>query len=386
MSEYETPAPADGSAEAPGTVLTPQAMASDQQEILADGVEICMATLYLTEQYSLVKLEGEALRVGPSGGRPGQVVRVPLNKVEQVMVLGEITLTTPALHALLERRIPIHYLTARGRSRGALVADWGKNSGVRLAQYALCRDPVRGFAVARQCVAGKLLNMRTLLLRYARGREEAAALQEAAQTIRRCLRELARLAPPEDTSDRMHGLGPLLGLEGSGSAAYYAVFGQLLKGAWTFPGRVKRPPTDPVNAMLSFGYTLLTNQVLSLTHAVGLDPGLGVLHQPGFGKPALALDLVEDFRPIIVDSVVITLINTGQIAANDFEAELGAYRLRDTARRTFLEKFEARLSEEVQHPIFAYRVSYRRCIELQARIFAKHAQGEVVRYVPFTVR
>jgi CRISPR-associated protein Cas1 len=351
-------------------------------------VEVMMATLYLTEQYSVVKVEGEALRVQPSGGRPGQVVRVPLNKVEQVMVLGEVTLTTPALHALLERRIPVHYLTARGRSCGALVADYGKNSGVRLAQYALCRDPSRSFAVARACIAGKLLNMRTLLLRYARGREgdDGAQLQEAAQTIRRCLRELVRLEPPSETSDRMHGLGPLLGLEGSGSAAYYGVFGQLLKGSWSFPGRVKRPPTDPVNALLSFGYTLLTNQVVSLVHAVGLEPGLGVLHQPGFGKPALALDLVECFRPIIVDSVVVTMINTGQLGAGDFADELGSIRLKDGSRRSFIEKLEARLSEPVQHPLFGYKTSYRRCVELQARLFAKHAQGEIERYVPFTVR
>lgn len=355
-------------------------------ETLGEGVEVLMATLYLTEQYSVVKVEGEALRVQPSGGRSGQVVRVPLNKVEQVMVLGEVTLTTPALHTLLERRIPVHYLTARGRSCGSLVADWGKNSGVRLAQYALCRDVGRGFAVARQCVAGKLLNMRTLLLRYARGRPDGEALEEAAQTIKRCLRELARLDTPADTTDRMHGLGPLLGLEGSGSAAYYGVLGQLLKGEWRFPGRVKRPPTDPVNALLSFGYTVLTNQVVSLVHAVGLDPGLGVMHQPGFGKPALALDLVECFRPIIVDSVVVTMINTGQLAPDDCEVELGAYRLKEKARRSFIEKLEARLSEEVQHPVFGYKVSYRRCIELQARIFAKHAQGEIPRYVPFTVR
>ncbi|PDW01384.1 hypothetical protein CJ255_19240 [Candidatus Viridilinea mediisalina] len=356
-------------------------------EILGTGVEILMATLYLTEQYSLVKLEGEALRVAPSGGKAGQVVRVPLNKVEQIMVLGEVTLTTPVLHALLERRIPVHYLTAYGRSRGSLVADWGKNSGVRLAQYAICCDSERSFAVAKQCVAGKLGNMRTLILRYARGREAAQELEEAAQTIRRCLRELDRLAAPNDTSDRMHGLGPLLGLEGSGSAAYYGIFNHLLKGDnWHFPGRVKRPPTDPVNALLSFGYTLLTNQVVSLVHAVGLDPGLGVMHQAGFGKPALALDLVECFRPIIVDSVVITMLNTGQLSSSDFSNELGAYRLKDNPRRTFLEKFEGRLNEMVQHPIFNYRVSYRRCIELQVRIFAKHSQGEIANYVPFTVR
>lgn len=355
-------------------------------DALAIGVEVCMATLYLTERYSLVKLEGETLRIQAAGGRNGESVRVPLNKIDQIMVLGEITLTTPALHELLKRRIAVHYLTAHGQSYGALLADWGKNSGVRLAQYALAGDTARSFAVAKACISGKLQNMRTLLLRYARGRDNNAALQAAAQTIRGCLRDIERLNPPADTSDRMHGLGPLLGLEGSGSAAYYGVLGTLLKGDWNFTGRIKRPPTDPVNAALSFGYTLLTNQTTSLVHAVGLDPGLGVLHQAGFGKPALALDIVEMFRPIIVDSVVMTMINTGQLTPRDFEEELGAYRLSDSARRTFLEKFEARLSEKVQHPLFGYQVSYRRCIELQIRLFAKYAQGEIERYVPFTVR
>lgn len=356
------------------------------------GAEIFMATLYLTEQYSVVKVEGEALRVqmpaGRADARAGRVVRVPLAQIDQVMVLGDITLTTPALHLLLERRIAIHYLSAYGRSYGALTSDPAKNAGLRLAQYALHCDPQRRFAVARQCVAGKLLNMRTSLLRYARTRDDAEPLNAAARQIRGCLRELVRLAAPAqvDPSDRMHGLGPLLGLEGSGSAAYYGVLGTLLKGDWTFPGRVKRPPTDPVNALLSFGYTVLINQVVSLVCAVGLDPAIGVLHQPGFGKPALALDLVEEFRPVIVDSVVLTLLNTGQITPNDFEVTLGAYRLKETPRKLVLTKLEERLNTRVQHPLFGYQTTYRRCIELQARLFAKHAQGEVERYVPFTVR
>jgi len=367
-------------------------MTTDPNSSYAEGVETLMATLYLTEQYSVVKIEGEALRVQFPAERAskqaGKVVRVPLAKVEQVMVLGDITLTTPALHALLERRIAVHYLSARGRSFGALTADWGKNSGVRLAQYALYGDVARRFTIARQCVAGKLLNMRTTLLRYARSRDESAELQEATRQIRTCLRAMAHLpAPTEvDPTDRMHGFGPLLGLEGSASAAYYGVFGSLLKGEWGFAGRVKRPPTDPINALLSFGYTVLTNQIVSLIHAVGLDPGLGVLHQPGFGKPALALDLIEVFRPIIVDSVIITMVNTGQITPHDLDEEVGAYRLKDDARRAFLEKLEARLSERVQHPVFGYQTSYRRCIELQARLFAKYAQGEIAQFVPFTVR
>jgi len=365
---------------------------TDEQQLNQNGVEVFMATLYLTVQYSVVKLEGEALRIQMpterGSGQSGQVVRVPLAQIDQVMVLGDITLTTPALHLLLERRIAVHYLSEHGRSYGTLIADPAKNAGLRLAQYALYRDPVRSFGVARQCVAGKLLNMRTGLLRYARTRDDARTLTEAAQQIRVCLRALARLTTPAqvDPADRMHGLGPLLGLEGSGSAAYYGVLHELLKGEWGFHGRVRRPPTDPINALLSFGYTVLSNQVVSLVCAVGLDPAIGVLHQPGFGKPALALDLLEAFRPVVVDSVVITMVNTGQLTPADFEETLGAYRLKDAARRQFLTKLEERLNTRVQHPVFGYQTSYRRCIELQARLFAKHAHGEIEHYVPFTVR
>jgi len=131
---------------------------------------------------------------------------------------------------------------------------------------------------------------------------------------------------------------------------------------------------------------VLTNQVVSLVCAVGLDPAVGVLHQPGFGQPALALDLVEEFRPLVVDSVVSTMINTGQIGRGDFDEALGAYRLKDEPRKLFLNKLEERLSTRVQHPVFRYQTSYRRCVELQAWLFAKHAQGEIDRYVPFTVR
>jgi len=355
-----------------------------------------MSTLYLTEPYSVVKLDGEALRVdlpGESGKRQvGKVVRVPLAKVDQVMVLGDITLTTPALHVLMERRIPVHYLSAYGRSYGSLVADPARNAGLRLAQYALHCDLPRRFGVARQCVAGKLMNMRTTLLRYARDRdgEVAEALRGAAERVRGALRDLAALDVPSgsepDAGGRMHGLGGVFGLEGCGSAAYYGVFGRVFKEEWGFSGRVRRPPTDPVNALLSFGYTVLTNQVVSLVCAVGLDPAVGVLHQPGFGKPALALDLVEDFRPIVVDSVVITMLNTGQIGRDDVVEELGTFRLCDEARKAFLTRLEERLNTTVQHPVFGYKTSYRRCIELQVRLFAKYAQGEIGQYVPFTVR
>lgn len=366
----------------------------DDPIYIAGAVEVDMATLYLMEQYSVVKVEGEALRVqfpkDSEANQRGRIVRVPLTKIEQVMVLGDITLTTPALHTLLQMGIPVHYLSVYGTSYGTLTANPGKNSGLRIAQCALRADTPRQFAVARQCVAGKLVNMRTLLLRYARTREDAAqqTLETAAEQMRRCLHQLKQLPAPItiDPDDRMHGLGPLLGLEGSGSSAYYGALGAMLLGEWEFTGRFKRPPTDPVNALLSFGYTILTKQVVSLIWAIGLDPGIGVLHQPGFGKPALALDLVEQFRPVVVDSVVLTLLNTAQLKPGDFRAELGGCWLKDDARKLFLSKLEARLEEKVQHPTFNYKVTYRRCIELQARLFAKYAMGEIDTYIPFTVR
>ncbi len=355
----------------------------------SDGYEELMGTLYLTEPYSVVKREGEALRVQIPAreSAAARMVRIPLIKIDQVVVLGDITLTAPALHMLLEQRIAIHFLSERGHSYGSLIPDPTKNALLHLAQYAAHSELSRRFPIARSMIAGKLTNMRTTLLRYNRKLADPA-LDEAAGQIRATLRQLAGLpipvaAPPDD---RMSGLGPLFGLEGSGSSAYFAVFGTLLRNTWPFPGRVRRPPTDPVNALLSFGYAILIRQVLSQICTVGLNPYIGMLHQPGYGKPALALDLVEEFRPVIVDSVVITMLNTGMVRESDFTVEMGAYRLTDTARRTFLEKLEERLMTTVQHPLFGYQVSYRRCIELQVRVLAKALLGETERYIPFVVR
>ncbi len=367
-----------------------------EQPVPLVAVEVQMATLYLLEQYSVVQVEGDALRVEPprekgSGRRaPAAMVRVPLTAIEQVLVFGEVTLTTPALHALFERRIPVHYLSVYGRSYGTALADPGKNSLLRLAQVQLWLDGPRRFAVARQCVLGKLVNMRAMVLRTARSREERTAqvLQAAAEELAVAIRGVKGLMAPVavDPADRMHGLGPLLGWEGRGSAAYYAAFGQMLKDEWGFTGRLKRPPPDPVNALLSLGYVVLTKQVASLIAAVGLDVGIGVLHQPGYGKPTLALDLVEPFRPLIVDSVVLTMLNTRQVQATDFRHEFGGVWLADGARKLFLQQLEARLQEQVRHPVLEQGLSYRRCIEVQVRLLAKVAQGEIEMYVPFTVR
>jgi CRISPR-associated protein Cas1 len=348
-----------------------------------------MGTLYLTEQWSLVRRDGEALRVQIPAreGREGRTVTVPLIKVDQVVVMGDITLTSPALQLLLEQRVAVHFLSAHGRSYGSLIPDPTKNAQLHLAQYEAHRTLGRRFPIARAMIDGKLANMRTLLLRSNR-KLGNSALEDAAARLQAVRKNLAALTIPEvaETDDRMRGLGALFGAEGAGSAAYFDVFGEVLRGEWSFPMRVRRPPTDPVNALLSFGYTVLTKQIVSLVCAVGLNPYIGMLHQPGYGKPALALDLIEEFRPLIVDSVVVSMLNNRMLKPGDFVEELGAYRLRDEARRSFLEQLEGRLLEQVRHPIFGYTVSYRRCIELQVRLLAKVLLGEIAAYPPFVVR
>jgi CRISPR-associated protein Cas1 len=181
-------------------------------------------------------------------------------------------------------------------------------------------------------------------------------------------------------------VGSLLGIEGNGSAAYFGVFGKLVRGPMTFNRRRRRPPTDPVNAMLSLGYTLLLHQVSAAIQIVGFDPYAGFLHQPRYGRPALALDLMEEFRPIIADSVVLNIINHHILTEQDFKEELGVVHLKPEARKKFYAKFEERLQEELQHPHFGYRTSYRRCIELQARLLGKWLTGEIPTYLPLNVR
>jgi len=354
-----------------------------------------MVTLYLTEPRSVVRKDGDCLVVhipGDSQKRTEKrTVRVPLIKVDQVVVYGDCTLTTPAILALLEQRADICYCTSHGRFRGRLWPEFSKNALLRVRQHQAHHDYPFRIRLAKAFVQGKLSNQRTLLLRSNRKlKDERVAA--AAEEIRRAMAQLQELTMEAgETLDptapqRESTWGRLQGIEGAGASAYFRVFGRLLRVDLGFSGRNRRPPRDPINAMLSFGYVLLMNQVMSAINIVGLDPYVGYLHASQYGKPALALDLMEEFRPVIVDSVVLTLVNNRMIGSRDFVEEMGTFRLKDHARRVFLRRFEDRLNEEVRHPVFGYRVIYRRCIELQTRILAKALSGEVPAYTPFTVR
>ena len=331
-----------------------------------------MTTLYLNEQQSIVKKRDGYLIVQYPDKH---TVEVPLVKVSQVVVSGDITLTTPALHTLLGMGIEVCFLSMYGQFRGRLSPPVAKNVFLRREQYRVHADQQCALRVAQACVKGKLENMRTMLMRANRSLQDAE-VTEATVAMQHMIQQVPCA----------NKVGSLLGIEGNGSAAYFAVFGKLLRCAMTFTHRRRRPPTDPINAMLSLGYTLLLHQVSAAIQVVGLDPYIGFLHQPRYGRPALALDMMEEFRPIITDSVVLNIVNHRILTEQDFQEELGVVHLKPEARKTFYAKFEERLQEELQHPYFEYRTSYRRCIELQVRLLGKWLTGEIPNYLPLSVR
>jgi CRISP-associated protein Cas1 len=363
-------------------------------------------TLYLTQEQALVRRDGEDCllvqipeRRAKDGATPSPArkERVPLLKIDEVVVLGEVTLTASAMHLLLERDIEITFLSHYGQFKGRLSPPFSKNAVLRLAQYRAHQDMTRRCELARCFVMGKLTNQRTMLQRYNR-RLSDAQMRQAIERMGHLQSQLTDL-PLEKAhvagrlaggDNRIAGtpLEGILGIEGTGSAAYFSSFGKLLSNPkqWPFPGRIKRPATDPVNSLLSFGYALLTNKVASAVQLVGFDHFIGYLHSSFYGRPALALDLMEEFRPIIVDSVVLTMLNNRMLTEKDFVVELGAYRLKDASRKVFFTKFEDRLNEEISHPIFGYKATYRRCIELQVRLLAKFVTGEIGEYAPFFIK
>ena len=365
-----------------------------------------MPTLYLTEDRALVRRDTEdclLVQVPEQQNTDGVVQaaykkRIPLIKVQDVVVMGEVTMTTSALHLLLEKNIEIHFLTHFGTFKGRLSPELSKNSLLRLAQHRAHNDFSKRCELARRFVIGKLSNQRTLLQRSDRRRTEPLFQQEIGQ-MALLIRQLSALSF-EDEVPVVHTLASgdggitgtpletILGLEGAGSAQYFHCFGNMLSDQqqWPFAGRVKRPPTDPINALLSYGYALLTSQVSAAVQIVGFDQYIGYLHSSTYGRPALSLDLMEEFRPLIVDSVVLTLLNNRMLTPNDFHVELGAYRLKKEPRKLFLTKIEERLNEEITHPIFGYKTKYRRCIELQARLVAKYLTGEIQEYSPLVMR
>lgn len=358
-----------------------------------------MTTLYLTEPYSVVKKDGDTLTVkipaNKESGAAERTERIPMLKVDQVVVLGDSTVTTPALLALLEQNADICFCDFWGRFRGRLAPPVSKNVGLRAAQFRQHENYHQRVQLAKRFVRGKLHNQKTLLLRNARGNDDASQREQVTQASDVLNRMIAQVDVLEVEADGpidprypqlKSALGALQGMEGAGAAAFFPAFGALLKQPMGFNGRHRRPPTDPVNALLSFGYVLLMNHVMSAVQVVGFDPYIGYLHSEGYGKPSLALDLMEEMRTPIVDSVVLSVVNKQILQPGDFEEQFGAYQLSGRGRKVFLQQFEQRLNSEIHHPIFDKTVTYRRCLELQARLLAKFLTGEIPAYRAFQIR
>jgi CRISPR-associated protein Cas1 len=311
-------------------------------------------------------------RVGRDGDRAvirldGSVVASHrLIDVSQVAVFGNVSVSTPLLRELMARDVPICYFTSGGWFSGMTTGLPSKNVEIRRRQAQLA-DAVE-IGLARRFVEAKILNQRTLLRRNSTMKDESA------------LRELKRLAV---RATRTEDPEKLLGLEGAAARLYFSSFDRMLKvddTSFDFEKRNRRPPLDRTNALLSFTYGLLVRDLTAICWSVGLDPYLGVFHRPRFGRPAMALDLAEEFRPLIGDSVVINLINNRVLGDRDFIEAAGAVSLSQSGRRAVIRAYERRVSTELTHPLFGYSVTYRRAFELQTRLAAAVIMGEFDEY------
>jgi len=334
-----------------------------------------MGTIYITQDDAFIGKTDERIQVR---AEKKVLLDVPLIKVDGLVVLGRATVSPAALTELLERGIPLTFLTATGRYLGRLEPELTKNIFVRRGQWQASEDERKTFHLTQAFVRGKLKNYRNALLREQR-EDKNLNLSQALEQIGT---SLAGLASAE-------GIDSLRGLEGAGSAAYFGVFQERIRGTdFCFAKRVRRPPTDPVNALLSLGYALLRHDVQSAVNIVGFDPYLGFLHRQRYGRPSLALDLMEEFRPLVVDAVVVSVINKKLLKPDDFLSEpvSGAVSLNQEGLRSFLRAYEMKKQTKFKHPVLQKQCTYQEAFEWQARLLAKYVLGETEQYPPLVLK
>ena len=357
------------------------------------------AVLYLQEPGSHVGKRSEHLVVRKDGA---EFQRVPIAAIRQVVVFGNVQVSTQALECLATLEVPVVYMTGYGRFIAALQSAPTKNVHLRANQFRIFADPERALTLAKAVVKAKVINQRTLLMRSLRSRSldetpNGSGLPESSETNSRGSDEPAARDMAELLSrvDRIADPAVLLGTEGQAAALYFGQFSRMLKvpvptkngpNGFDFKSRNRRPPRDPVNALLSFGYALLLKDCFSALCAVGFDPYCGFFHVGRHGKPSLALDVMEEFRAIIADSVVLTLINTGSLTHQDFLVWRDSCHLTENGRTRFFQAYEQRKATVVTHPVFGYKMSYGRMLEVQARMLAAYVRGDIPSYTGFTVR
>ena len=329
--------------------------------------------VYIQEQGSFVSVRGGRLQVFKDKEK---LESLRLIDVGQVCLQGNVNVSPQAMRELLSREVPVCWFSYGGWFSGMAQGLPGKNVDLRRAQFTA--SPERTLLIARRMIEGKIRNGRTLLRRNSR--------VDVANEVG----SMGRLA---GQAAEASGFPTLLGLEGTAARIYFSRFSQMLTSDTDIPchqfdsnGRSRRPPPDPVNALLSFSYALLVKDVTTTLTAIGFDPYMGVFHRPRFGRPALALDLAEEFRPLVAESMVLQVINNGEVTSRDFLTRAGGCQLGKEGRRSVIRAYERRMSHEIKHPLFGYRVSYRRAIDVQARLLAAHLLCEVDDYTPFVTR
>lgn len=347
--------------------LSPRPLAVTREEALP---------LYVQARGAKVAKKGETLEISVED-KLVQTVR--LVDVSQLAILGQVYVTTPTLQELMSREIPISWHSFGGWFMGHTIGTGHKNVEVRTAQYRASFDSQACLRLAKNIVTAKIQNQRTLLRRNWKGGAAESHIIDGFQSDLRGV-------------GRAQDLGELLGVEGQAAARYFGNFSEMISRGdgdslrFDFEKRSRRPPADPVNALLSYAYSLLVRAWTIALTAVGFDAYRGFYHQPRYGRPALALDMMEPFRPLIADSSVIQAINNGEVRPSDFISVAGSVALTDDGRKRFIGTFERRMSQEVTHPLFGYRVSYRRLLELQARLLSRYLLGEIAEYPSFTTR
>ncbi len=342
--------------------------------------------LYLNSQGFRVGCKDEVLQVKE---KDRLVEEVRMRDLSHVALFGNIQISTQAIQSLCEQEIPVTYFSMGGWFYGITRGHSLKNVFLRMEQFRVAKDPAACLALARQFVHGKIRNHRTLLMRNHLEPPEPIILK------------LKRAAEDALVAE---SLEQLLGIEGAAASQYFQQFSGMVKVEDDLPGfettpkekqlafsfnfsnRNRRPPADPVNAMLSLAYSMLSKDCTLAALAVGFDPYIGFYHQPRFGRPALGLDLMEEMRPLVAESTVLSCINNRVITEKDFVRAGQAVNLSAPGRKRFFQMYEQRMSSLITHPLFDYKVSYRRALELQARLLAKVLTGEIKEYIPLLTR
>jgi CRISPR-associated protein Cas1 len=334
--------------------------------------------LYITTPGSYLHQHDASVEVQRDGHPP---VRIPRHHLHAIVCLGPCTVSPPLMRSCAEEGIAIAFLSEQGQFHARVVGPQDGNVLLRRDQYRIADDPVRRLAIARSMVCGKIANSRSMLRRYARDHNDSAALGKLDSVAGR-LDDLIGMA------HRVGDLDALRGMEGLAAKEYFAAFPTLLRGDgfFTWNGRTSRPPTDPINAVLSFLYSILATECGSALQSVGLDTQVGFLHVEKPGRPALSLDLMEEFRPLLGDRLAFALVNRRQLQSKHMERQdSGAWLLTDDGRKTVLNAWHERKREVVRHPFTAEETLWGLAPHIQARLLARHLRGDIDAYPPFIV-